>query len=534
MKKYIGLSIMALSIGLASCNDYLDKLPDNRMDNITKADDMSALLLSAYSTHHPAYLLEMTSDNADLCDNTGWTEANRFQRQAWQWNDITEIGDDDSPQQLWESYYTSVAASNSCLSAIGALSATERTAFAAQEGEALICRAYNMFMLSTIFCQAYDKTTAGQNLGLPYPTETEKTVGEKHERGTLEELYQKIDADIQRGLPLVSSTYTNPKFHFTQDAANAFAARFYLYYGDYAKAVDYATRVLGANPVKKLRDWATFGELSANKQIAPEAYISTKEAANLLLTVTYSSWGAVHGNYGTGCKYAHGSTINTYETINAPGPWGESGSGRDGFNVVYFSNRSLSKFISRKVPYEFEYTDIQARIGYSHSEMSVFNTDMLLLERAEAYALQGNLEAAVQDINTELSVFHKAAPSLTVEGIKAHYDTIQYYRPIDTSEDRIYYTPKKHLNPKMITLTEGSEQESVLQCILQLRRVLTLHEGFRFQDIKRYGIVIYRRTMNSGFQITEVTDTMTEDDPRRAIQLPQDVISAGLQANPRK
>ena len=40
--------------------------------------------------------------------------------------------------------------------------------------------------------------------------------------------------------------------------------------------------------------------------------------------------------------------------------------------------------------------------------------------------------------------------------------------------------------------------------------------------------------MNSAYQITQVTDSMTVDDPRRAIQLPQDVISAGLQANPRK
>ena len=239
------------------------------------------------------------------------------------------------------------------------------------------------------------------------------------------------------------------------------------------------------------------------------------------------------GNYGSGCKYAHGSTINTYETINADGPWGTSGSGKDGFNVVYFSNRSLSKFISRKVPYEFEYTDIQARIGYSHSEMSVFNTDMLLLERAEAYALKGDLQSAIADVNTELSVYHKASPQVTVEGVTEYYNSIEYYRPQDTSDDRIYYTPKKHLHPKMISLAEGSEQESVIQTILQLRRVLTLHEGFRFQDIKRYGIVIYRRTMNSAFQITNVSDSMTVDDPRRAIQLPQDVITAGMTPNPR-
>lgn len=533
MKKYIGLSIVALSMLFTACDDYLDKLPDNRMDNIKTADDISSLLVSAYANRHPAYILEMSSDNADLCDNTGWTEYDRFQRQAWQWDDVTEIGSSDCPQDLWEAYYTSVAASNTCLTYLESLGTEERAALAAQEGEALICRAYNMFVLSTVFCNAYNKSTASTELGLPYPKETEKTVGEMHDRGTLEQLYNNIDADLQRGLPLIKSTYTNPKFHFTADAAYAFAARFYLYYGDYDKAIEYATRVLGSNPASKLRDWATFGELSANKQIAPEAYISSKEPANLLLVVTHSSWGVVSGNYGSGCKYAHGSTINTYETINADGPWGTSGSGRDGFNVVYFSNRSLSKFISRKVPYEFEYTDIQARIGYSHSEMSVFNTDMLLLERAEAYALKGDLQSAIADVNTELSVYHKASPQVTVEGVTEYYNSIEYYRPQDTSDDRIYYTPKKHLHPKMISLAEGSEQESVIQTILQLRRVLTLHEGFRFQDIKRYGIVIYRRTMNSAFQITNVSDSMTVDDPRRAIQLPQDVITAGMTPNPR-
>ena len=53
------------------------------------------------------------------------------------------------------------------------------------------------------------------------------------------------------------------------------------------------------------------------------------------------------------------------------------------------------------------------------------------------------------------------------------------------------------------------------------------------QDVKRYGIVIYRRTLNKNDELVEVTDTMDEKDPRRAIQLPQDVISSGLEANPR-
>ena len=50
-------------------------------------------------------------------------------------------------------------------------------------------------------------------------------------------------------------------------------------------------------------------------------------------------------------------------------------------------------------------------------------------------------------------------------------------------------------------------QENVIHCILHARRLTTLHEGLRWQDIKRYGITIYRRLMNDNGTIT-VTDKL--------------------------
>ena len=73
----------------------------------------------------------------------------------------------------------------------------------------------------------------------------------------------------------------------------------------------------------------------------------------------------------------------------------------------------------------------------------------------------------------------------------------------------------------------------MLQCILHLRRIMTIHEGLRMQDVKRYGITIYRRDVKSNYKITAITDTMEARDPRLAIQLPQDVITAGVTPNPR-
>ena len=512
-------AILLLSLGLVACDNYLDELPDKRME-LKTPEEVSKLLISAYPTVNPAYLLEMYSDNTDEHINTGWTETDKFQTQAYNWEDITEISDDETPQELWNGMYSAIAAANASINYIEGLSEDEQADYTQQLGEAYLCRAYSIFTLANVFCEAYDVTTADSNLGVPYPTEPENKIGVEYERGTLAETYHLIDEDIQKGLPLLSDQYDHPKFHFTPSAGAAFAAHFYLYYQMYEKSIEYATEVLGSTPADALRDWSSWYDLSVNGQVAPNAYISSSEKANLLLQVVYSQWGAISGNYYTGCKYAHGTLISTTETLQATGPWGSSSN----FGYTVFRNDALSKAILRKIPYDFEYTDLQAGIGYAHSEFVLFSSDLTLIERAEAYALLGQYDNAVADLNSELSKFSTSGMSVTLDGIKSFYSSMDYYTPSNP-------TPKKKFNT---TFSIDSEtQEPVLDAVLQLKRILTLYDGVRMQDIKRYGIEIYRRQLNRANEILALTDSLKADDPRRAIQLPQDVITAGLSANPR-
>ena len=521
MKKYIGFSIIALGLTLTSCDDWLDKLPDNRMELQTPSD-VSNLLVSAYPSAHPAYLLEMYSDNTDDCVNPSWSEASRFQAQAYKWEDITETGEDESPQELWNKHYIAIASANAAIDLIeGKGSPAE---YNEQLGEALLCRAYAMFQLSTVFCKAYNPATASTDLGLPYPTHPEKVVGTVYTRGTMEDLYGQIDKDLQRGLPLVSSNYSKPKFHFNTDAAKAFAARFYLYKGDFAKAITYATEVLGADPTAKARDWDAYSALNMNDQIRPEAWVSADEKCNFLLQTVYSEWGAISEAYLYGDKYAHSYRITYDEDIASKGPFGAANST---FKQRVWSNNKLAKLFHRKVPYEFEYTDLQAGIGYAHAEYAVFTTEQLLLERAEAYALSGELQKAVDDYNTIMKIYQKYPKTFTLKQIVNFYNGVNYYTPKKA-------TVKKHFVKPVYTIdAEGSDQEALLQAILHLRRIMELGEGYRMQDVKRYGIVIYRRQTNTSFTISAVTDSLTVDDPRRAIQLPQDVITSGLEPNDR-
>ena len=521
MKKYIGFSIIALGLTLTSCDDWLDKLPDNRMELQTPSD-VSSLLVSAYPSAHPAYLLEMYSDNTDECVNPSWSEASRFQAQAYNWEDITETGEDESPQELWNKHYLAIASANAAIDLIeGKGSPAE---YSEQLGEALLCRAYAMFQLSTVFCKAYNPATASTDLGLPYPTHPEKVVGTVYTRGTMEDLYGQIDKDLQRGLPLVSSNYSKPKFHFNTEAAKAFAARFYLYKGDFAKAITYATEVLGADPTAKARDWDAYAALNMNQQIRPEAWVSADEKCNFLLQTVYSEWGAISGPYRLGDKYAHSYRITYDEDIASKGPFGAANST---FKQRVWSNTALAKLFHRKVPYEFEYTDLQAGIGYAHAEYAVFTTEQLLLERAEAYALSGELQKAVDDYNTIMKVYQNYPKTFTLKQIVDFYNGVDYYTPKKA-------TVKKHFVKPVYTIdAEGSDQEALLQAILHLRRIMEVGEGYRMQDVKRYGIVIYRRQTNTSFTISAVTDSLTVDDPRRAIQLPQDVITSGLEPNDR-
>ena len=78
-KKYIyyPFMVLAMTVALSSCDDFLDEMPDNRTELDTEAK-ITSMLVSAYPETNYALLAEMSSDNAD--DNGGtWTAYNKLQ-----------------------------------------------------------------------------------------------------------------------------------------------------------------------------------------------------------------------------------------------------------------------------------------------------------------------------------------------------------------------------------------------------------------------------------------------------------------------
>ena len=119
---YIGVAAM---LSLTSCNDFLDKLPDNRIDP-NSPEQLRLVLAGGYAEANYALLCELSSDNAidnHAPDEKGLSYPNlgafsQMDDQAFAWEDVNKESMQDSPTYLWSSYYKSVAVANHVLAKV--------------------------------------------------------------------------------------------------------------------------------------------------------------------------------------------------------------------------------------------------------------------------------------------------------------------------------------------------------------------------------------------------------------------------------
>lgn len=526
MKKIYSIFLACLALTLTSCNDFLDKLPDDRA-TVDTEEKVGNLITMAYPECVPAMMLEMSSDN--VMDNGKQYTAQPNQEAMYRWEDITTTYNDD-PRRVWNACYQAVATANEALQAINTLGADKLKGYRA---EALLCRAYGMFTLANTFCMAYDSTKAKGYLGLPYPLQPEQSVETQYVRGTLEELYANINADIEAALPLIDDNHLTgkaTKYHFNRKAAYAFAARFNLYYQKWEKAITYANEVLGSNPAGVLRDYWQFYGLAGPEDIN-NAYIASGENGNLMLQTAYSTAGRVFGGSSSYRRYNHARTLIASETYWAAMPWGR-GSNATAANptthllVSNFQYGNAQVVFFPNIYEKFEYTDKVNGTGYAHIVLTSFTGEETLLVRAEAYALTKQYGKALADMNAwQASHCTSGYTPFTEAVINDFMSKVPYQKVVPTVDTE--RTVKKTLSPQGFTVETGT-QENIIQVILHMRRLETMRQGMRFQDLKRYGISFSHNRDGEEAAVFEPGDL------RGAIQLPTDVINAGLEANPRK
>ena len=545
--KYIFAASLML-LGLVSCDKFLDTLPDNRTE-LDSADKLRSLLVTAYPMTDYLGINEMMSDNAEcLGDNNPYTM--QIFDQIYSWSDVTEDWF-ECPAWVWEYGYMAIAAANQVILAIDEMGGPEATDLQAEYAEALLCRAFSHFILVNTFCMNYNPDTSKEDLGIPYMTKAETALNPKYSRGTVAEVYQHIDEDIQAALPHVSDAYYDvPSYHFNVRAANAFAARFYLFYQDWAKAEKYATACLGEIP--QLRDLKKFASITRGRDAWCNQYIDPSEKANLLMLGSNSLYGRISTYpYGYSDKYSHTRYIANNEDLFAANIWGNE-AGFNGASSLYYmppaqySGNNFDAVFSWKINEHAKIADAVAQTVTPSIFFPALTVDETLLIRAEARVLQGKYEEACEDLTLWMQNTIKPDMVLTPEKVTEFYSDHLVFDAngdpvLDVDGNQKFFTYatwdnstiKKHLNPAFNIGAENGIRECMIQCVLGFRRIEGHARGLRWWDVKRYGIEIWRRTLGSDGTPARLDDVLLKDDPRRAVQLPRQVIDAGLEANPR-
>jgi len=526
-------SLMLASVAiLASCSDQLDTLPDNRT-TLDTPKKISGLLVTAYPDRTPTLFNEWMSDNTDYMGAQN-SQGNRGGDQYFFWQEQTE-GGNDSPEMVWMLYYEGVYKANEALAAIEDQGGPKNDILRNSKGEALLIRAYDHFILANEFCRPYNGKTSTKDAGLYYATGIAdfSAAAEQSNRGTVADVYEKIAADIEAGIPLLNDTYEVPKYHFNKQAAYAFATRFYLYYEKWEKAKEYADKLLGSNPAASLRDYRALQAMPLSKSDqavkSAEAYCSASADCNLLVQTSVSNAGMALGPWLISKRYTLTNYLSETELFNSNNIWGTSS------NLIwkpFTVNSGENNFaLLMKLPREFEVRNTTTGSGYLRTLNVDFTMDEALLNRAEAEIMLGQNDAACADMTLWMKNFFNTNVTLTPTSVQTYFKTVPY-----AYADAAKMVPsfKKHISPRFTIDAEGSVQESLLQCLLNFRRIETVHQGMRWMDIRRYNIEIPRRLIGANGKPSKNLDWLEKDDPRQVVQIPQSIREAGVAGNPAK
>ena len=529
---YKGSMMLASVAILASCSDQLDTLPDNRT-TLDTPKKIAGLLVTAYPDRTPTLFNEWMSDNTDYMGAQN-SQGNRGGDQYFFWQEQTE-GGNDSPEQVWMLYYGGIYKANEALAAIEDQGGPKNDILRNSKGEALVLRAYNHFVLANEFCRPYNGKTSTKDAGLYYATGIAdfSAAAEQSVRGTVADVYAKIAEDIEAGIPLINDTYEVPKYHFNKQAAYAFATRFYLYYEKWEKAKEYADKLLGSNPAASLRDYASLQAMPLSKseqavKIA-EAYCSASADCNLLIQTSVSNAGMALAPWLTSKRYTLTNYLSETELFQSNNIWGTSS------NLIwkpFTVNQAESNFaLLMKLPREMEIVNTTTGSGYLRTLNVDFTMDEALLNRAEAEIMLGQNDAACADMTIWMKNFFNTNVTLTPTSVQTYFKTVPYAY---ADADKMVPSFKKHISPRFTIDVEGSVQESLLQCMLNFRRIETVHQGLRWMDIRRYNIEIPRRLIGVNGRPSKNLDWLEKDDPRQVVQIPQSIRESGVAGNPVK
>ena len=260
--------LMALTMGMTSCDDYLSNLPKGEKIPTT-LEDFSTMLADEYTNCR-----EDVTQAILLLNDRYVSDGNLSYYELWNanyfWNEEADrIAMNKSDETTYYNGYAGINTANLIIEnapvATGATDAQRAQAIA----QARILRAMKYFTLVNYYAKTYNAATATTDGGVPLITSAE--VGAPYTQASVQGVYDFIINDVNQALTSLPDRPLNV-LYASKGAGHAFAARLYLQMGDYQQALTHAEEALKSN--NKLFDWVEFYNANAAVLGAPDVYQS--------------------------------------------------------------------------------------------------------------------------------------------------------------------------------------------------------------------------------------------------------------------
>ena len=492
------IPIILIVFAMASCESYLEEVPQNKL-NPSTVNDYRELLSYGYITDKRVMpYIEALADDVDFKEEDKMAgyyygapgpDAADAYMSAYMYHLSHEesMGTDIAFESFYESiYYANLVISNIDNSISVSLSGDMQDYKDNLKGEAKALRAYSYFYLVNLYGQDYDPETASSDFGVPITLST-NAADQAYPRSTVEEVYNLIVSDLDDAISLMEAnpSETTSKYQFNLQSASALRSRVALYMQDWDETIESANMVLDIN--------SSIFDLSG----LSDSYNAVNEDDYSLFRTGTDYLGIENDNmiFGSGATeniplLSFWPTATTFKVSTELAELYEEGDIRRYYFIGTHNRNMWGRPSTKLALLKNRENTPQATTGYYGTTFQgysrVLRTEEVLLNRAEAYAEKGELQLAINDLNT-----------LRVKKI----------------------TPEFYTDLKVSDFT----QETLISYIYTERRRELCFEGQRWFDLKR---TTRPEMFRIGYDGEEAH--ILQDDPRYVLQVPEKEI----QVNP--
>jgi len=460
----LGLALLAATTTFTGCSeDYLEKVSTSAAAESTIFESLDNIYIALNGLHRemvsqetgyqclggePGFMMCRDAEADDMTWQTNtWMKAAYL---GWQCN-MNEA--DNYNAKYWQIYYQWILNANKIMEGLEEVEMTDQSLYNQIKGEAICLRGWAHFNLVQLYAKRYDAGTTNTQDGIIYRESSE--VGEQA-RSSVEEVYTKINADLDAACTLLEGIKVNDVNHYSEMVAWGLKARVAMAMQNYSDAVTYAAKSITLaeanghelmNTEKQLL--SGFADITSDSKEAMYAAMTPDDqTVSFYSFYAYMSWNFNSTAIRQGVKAINADTYNTMSETDIRRAWwdptGEEEVPASNYTPIEYQNR---KFTSRST-------------SNAVGDVAFMRLAELYLTHAEALVRSGNSTEA-QNVFTKFQI----------------------------TRDPEY-------------VSKGNTGDALAEEIMNSRRIELWAEGFRFYDLKRLHLPVKR---GSNFDISFAT-----------------------------